>query len=69
MNGFNPHSESSSTLGQSNDQMNLNNQMNHLNNLNSSAHMTRSFFFYFKVVKGWIYVRIRNRVLSIDREQ
>ena len=51
VNGFNPHSESSSTLGQSNDQMNLNNQMNHLNNLNSSAHMTRSTSFFYSW--GW----------------
>ena len=26
-------------------------------------------FFYSKVEKGWIYERIRNKVLSIDREQ
>merc|ERR550517_367843 len=36
VNGFNPHSESNSTLGHSTD------QMNHLNNVNSSAHMTSS---------------------------
>ena len=37
MNGFNPHvhSESISTLGQSTD------QMNHLNSVNSNAHLTR----------------------------
>ena len=37
VNGFNPHvhSESNSTLGQSTD------QMNHLNSVNSNAHLTR----------------------------
>ena len=35
VNGFNPHSESNSTLGHSTD------QMNHLNSVNSNAHLTR----------------------------